>query len=64
MNANELFQSTKPGEETFVNRVAMAPTSRCGGIANSPNEKVATYYQHRSQTGLVITQDNTISLHQ
>lgn len=56
MKAYKLFEETKVGSETLLNRIVMAPMTRCRAIDNIPNELMAKYYEQRSQAGLIITE--------
>ena len=61
MKKYKLFTSEKVGSTEVKNRVVMAPMTRCRAIGNVPNDLMATYYQQRSGTGLVITEGTSPS---
>ena len=52
---------TSLGKLELLNRIVMAPMTRCRAIANIPNELMAKYYQLRSQVGLIITEGTSPS---
>lgn len=56
MKTYKLFEEAKLGSETLLNRIVMAPMTRCRAIGNIPNELMAKYYKQRSQAGLIITE--------
>lgn len=56
MEEHTLFDSLKLGNTTLLNRIVMAPMTRCRAIGNIPNDLMATYYEQRSQAGLIITE--------
>lgn len=51
-----LFSSYKLGRIELKNRVAMAPMTRSRSTGNTPIDIVATYYEQRSEAGLLITE--------
>ncbi len=51
-----LFTPYKLGTHELKNRVVMAPMTRSRAINNKPNELMKTYYQQRSNAGLIITE--------
>ncbi|MFM9910129.1 MAG: alkene reductase [Chitinophagaceae bacterium] len=61
MKTYKLFEETKLGAETLLNRIVMAPMTRCRAIGNIPNELMAKYYEQRSQAGLIITEGTSPS---
>lgn len=61
MKAYKLLQATKTGSTTLLNRIVMAPMTRCRAIGNVPNDLMAVYYQQRSQAGLIITEGTSPS---
>jgi N-ethylmaleimide reductase len=61
MIANKLFASTNIGSITLLNRIVMAPMTRCRAIGNIPNDLMAKYYEQRSQAGLIITEGTSPS---
>ncbi len=56
MKAYKLFTATKIGSTSLLNRIVMAPMTRCRAINNIPNDLMAKYYEQRSQAGLIITE--------
>ncbi len=56
MKTYKLFEEAKLGSETLLNRIVMAPMTRCRAIGNIPNELMAKYYKQRSHAGLIITE--------
>lgn len=58
---NGLYEKTKLGDLELKNRVVMAPMTRSRSIANVPGEIVATYYEQRSEAGLIITEGTSPS---
>ena len=48
MKEYKLFTAEKVGVTPLLNRVVMAPLTRCRAIGNIPNELMATYYEQRS----------------
>ena len=56
MKAYKLFEETKLGTTTLLNRIVMAPMTRCRAIGNIPNDLMTKYYQQRSQAGLILTE--------
>ena len=61
MKEYKLFTAAKTGSTTLLNRIVMAPMTRCRAIGNIPNDLMAKYYQHRSQAGLIITEGTSPS---
>ncbi len=61
MNVNKLFEATQIGATALLNRIVMAPMTRCRAIGNIPNDLMATYYEQRSQAGLIITEGTSPS---
>jgi N-ethylmaleimide reductase len=53
MKAYKLFEETKLGTTTLLNRIVMAPLTRCRAIGNIPNYLMAKYYEQPSQAGLI-----------
>jgi len=56
-----LFSPTDLGPIKLKNRVVMAPMTRSRSIGNIPNDLVATYYEQRSEAGLIITEGTSPS---
>lgn len=56
MKAYKLLEETRSGAGTLLNRIVMAPMTRCRAIGNIPNDLMAKYYEQRSQAGLIITE--------
>jgi len=61
MKTKKLFEEVRLGSENLHNRVVMAPMTRCRAIGNIPNDLMATYYEQRSQAGLIITEGTSPS---
>jgi len=61
MNDNKLFSPVKLGSVMLKNRILMSPMTRCRAIGNIPNELMATYYEQRSNAGLIITEGTSPS---
>ena len=58
---NSLYQKTKLGNLELKNCVVMAPMTRSRSINNIPGDLVATYYEQRSEAGLIITEGTSPS---
>lgn len=58
---NPLYQKTKLGNLELKNRVVMAPMTRSRSINNIPGDIVATYYEQRTEAGLIITEGTSPS---
>jgi N-ethylmaleimide reductase len=56
MQKHTLLSPTKMGNTSLLNHIVMAPMTRCRAIGNIPNDLMATYYEQRSQAGLIITE--------
>jgi N-ethylmaleimide reductase len=56
MQVFTLFSTAKLGSVTLLNHIVMAPMTRCRATENIPNNLMATYYEQRSQAGLIITE--------
>ena len=56
-----LFTPITLGKLQLKNRIVMAPMTRCRAIGNVPNEMMATYYAHRADAGLIITEGTSPS---
>ncbi len=56
MNGHKLFGATGVGSTALLNRIVMAPMTRCRAIGNIPNDLMATYYEQRSEAGLIISE--------
>lgn len=54
--AEKLFSTYSLGRVELKNRVAMSPMTRSRSEGNIPGDIVATYYQQRSEAGLIITE--------
>ena len=61
MKKNQLFDETEIGGTHLVNRIVMAPMTRCRAIGNIPNQLMASYYEQRSSAGLIITEGTSPS---
>jgi N-ethylmaleimide reductase len=61
MKAAILFEATKLGNISLLNRNVMAPMTRCRAIGNIPNELMVKYYEQRSGAGLIITEGTSPS---
>lgn len=61
MKEYKLFEATKLGSITLLNRIVMAPLTRSRAIGNIPNDLMAKYYEQRSQAGLIITEGTSPS---
>jgi len=61
MKEYKLFTPEKVGVTPLLNRVVMAPLTRCRAIGNIPNDLMATYYEQRSGAGLIITEGTSPS---
>jgi N-ethylmaleimide reductase len=61
MKPTKLFNEITLGSTTLLNRIVMAPMTRCRAINNIPNELMAKYYEQRSQAGLIITEGTSPS---
>ena len=53
---SKLFGEFKLGDITLKNRVVMAPMTRSRAIDNLANDLMKTYYEQRSEAGLIITE--------
>lgn len=53
---SKLFGEFKLGDLTLKNRVVMAPMTRSRAIDNLANDLMKTYYEQRSEAGLIITE--------
>ncbi len=56
MPESPLFSPYALGPVTLKNRVVMSPMTRSRAIGNVPNALMATYYQQRSEAGLIVTE--------
>ena len=61
MKAYKLFEKSKLGDTVLLNRIVMAPMTRCRAIGNIPNNLMAYYYEQRCQAGLIITEGTSPS---
>jgi N-ethylmaleimide reductase len=61
MNQQSLFNPYKLGSIELRNHIVMAPMTRSRAIGNIPNELMATYYQQRSDAGLIVTEGTSPS---
>jgi len=61
MKAYKIFTGTQTGSAVLLNHIVMAPMTRCRAIGNIPNDLMATYYEQRSQAGLIITEGTSPS---
>jgi 2,4-dienoyl-CoA reductase-like NADH-dependent reductase (Old Yellow Enzyme family) len=56
-----LFEPFHPKHLSLKNRIVMAPMTRARNPNGIPNELNATYYQQRTNAGLIITEGTSIS---
>ncbi len=56
-----IFKSYSLGPITLKNHIVMAPMTRNRAIDNIPNDIMATYYEQRSDAGLIITEGTSPS---
>jgi N-ethylmaleimide reductase len=61
MKQYKLFDETELGKAGLLNRIVMAPMTRCRAISNIPNQLMADYYEQRSTAGLLITEGTSPS---
>jgi N-ethylmaleimide reductase len=61
MKVDKFFTTSEVGATTVLNRIVMAPMTRCRAIGNIPNDLMATYYAQRAQAGLIITEGTSPS---
>lgn len=62
MTATKLFESTKIGDLTLKNRIAMAPMTRGrAGDSRVANDLMAEHYAQRASAGLIITEATVVS---
>jgi N-ethylmaleimide reductase len=61
MNENMLFSPYKLGSIELKNRIVMAPMTRSRATGNIPNDLMATYYEQRSDAGLIVTEGTSPS---
>ncbi len=61
MKSYKLFTASQTGAVSLLNRIVMAPMTRCRAIGNIPNNLMATYYEQRAQAGLIITEGTSPS---
>lgn len=61
MKEYTLLLPAKVGTTALLNHIVMAPMTRCRAIGNIPNDLMATYYEQRSQAGLIITEGTSPS---
>ena len=61
MKQHKLFDETALGKAGLLNRIVMAPMTRCRAIGNIPNDLMAKYYEQRSSAGLIITEGTSPS---
>jgi len=60
--AKHLFSSIKLGPYSLLNRIALAPMTRCrAGASNVPSDLAPLYYRQRASAGLLITEASQIS---
>lgn len=57
----KLFSACKMGPHSLANRIVMSPMTRSRAIGNVANERMALYYQQRSEAGLIITEGTSPS---
>jgi N-ethylmaleimide reductase len=58
---NSIFSPYQLGNIELKNRVVMAPMTRSRSTGNVPGELVATYYEQRSEAGLIVTEGTSPS---
>jgi N-ethylmaleimide reductase len=56
MTQNKLFDTVNLGQVNVLNRIVMAPMTRCRAIGNIPTEMMVKFYTQRSSAGLIITE--------
>lgn len=56
MTQTKLFDTVKLGQVNVLNRIVMAPMTRCRAIGNIPTEMMVKFYKQRSSAGLMITE--------
>lgn len=61
MEQKKLFSTNVLGKIELKNRIVMAPMTRSRAIKNIPNDLMATYYEQRSEAGLIITEGTSPS---
>ena len=61
MKQYKLFDETELEKTGLLNRIVMAPMTRCRAIGNIPNQLMADYYEQRSTAGLLITEGTSPS---
>jgi N-ethylmaleimide reductase len=61
MEKDSLLKPNKIGSIELKNSIVMAPMTRCRAIGNVANELMATYYEQRSDAGLIITEGTSPS---
>ena len=61
MKEYKLFGATQLGSTALLNHIVMAPMTRCRATGNIPNDLMATYYEQRSEAGLIITEGTSPS---
>jgi N-ethylmaleimide reductase len=61
MKKYRLFDETVLGKYGLLNRIVMAPMTRCRALGNIPNELMVKYYEQRSSAGLIITEGTSPS---
>ena len=61
MKHYKLFTPFQLGTTALMNRIVMAPMTRCRAIGNIPNDLMVEYYEQRSGAGLIITEGTSPS---
>ncbi|MEP7377900.1 MAG: alkene reductase [Chitinophagaceae bacterium] len=61
MKNYKLFDATQVGSTALLCHIVMAPMTRCRAIKNIPNDLMATYYEQRSEAGLIISEGTSPS---
>jgi N-ethylmaleimide reductase len=61
MKHYQLFTPWQLGTTALMNRIVMAPMTRCRAINNVANDLMAKYYQQHSGVGLIITEGTSPS---
>lgn len=61
MESEILFKPYTLGPIQLLNRMVMAPLTRCRAIGNIPNELMAHYYEQRAGAGLIIAEGTSPS---
>lgn len=57
----DLFSPINLGELSLLNRIIMAPLTRCRAIGRMPNDLMAKYYVQRACAGLIISEATSVT---